>query len=555
MAKFLDIFKSLSKKTQNSLIFLFLIIFLIVFLEALAIGLIVPVITLLLNPDGITLPMINLYLDYNFKNILLIFSIIIVFYLLKNLILIIFEKKKFLKTNEIESYITNIVLGNYLNLPYEKILEKNTSEILRDVSSETVMFVRRYLTSSINLVLESLVIFFILLILFINSFESTLVISIVISSSAYIIYKRNKEKLYRIGVDRRKLNKKIIQHINEIFNSIREIIVYDKKEKIIKIFQDDHKKLLTNIQQSSFYSVLPRIILEVILIFVLFIIVLINLDISNPQKLISTLALFAAAAFRLFPSVSRILLALQNIKYSQASTDFVSDQIKNIFKDKLLINTSDFKTLKFKQVNFNFKNKKIFVNTEFQINKNDKIFLSGASGSGKTTLINLILGFLKPSEGQIIFNNNTNNSTKIYTRVSYVPQNIYLLDESIKKNITFFDEETNNEEKIQNLIDLCMLRGFVKDLEKGIETNIGENAVLISGGQKQRIGIARALYKKNDILILDEATNAIDLETEKMILENILKLDKTVVFVSHKSNLKNLFQKRYKIFENKIIQD
>ena len=100
-----------------------------------------------------------------------------------------------------------------------------------------------------------------------------------------------------------------------------------------------------------------------------------------------------------------------------------------------------------------------------------------------------------------------------------------------------------------------MLREFVKDLEKGIETNIGENAVLISGGQKQRIGIARALYKKNDILILDEATNAIDLETEKMILENILKLDKTVVFVSHKSNLKNLFQKRYKIFENKIIQD
>ena len=111
------------------------------------------------------------------------------------------------------------------------------------------------------------------------------------SSSAYLIYKRNKEKLYKIGVDRRQLNKKIIQHINEIFNSIKEIIVYDKKERIIKVFQDDHKKLLTNIQQSSFYSILPRIILEVILIFVLFIIVLMNLDISNPQKLISTLAL------------------------------------------------------------------------------------------------------------------------------------------------------------------------------------------------------------------------------------------------------------------------
>jgi len=361
--------------------------------------------------------------------------------------------------------------------------------------------------------------------------------------------------LYKIGVDRRQLNKKIIQHINEIFNSIKEIIVYDKKERIIKLFQDDHKKLLTNIQQSSFYSILPRIILEVILIFVLFIIVLMNLDISNPQKLISTLALFAAAAFRLFPSVSRILLALQNIKYSQASTDFVSDQIKNIVSYKSLINKSDFETLRFKRVNFNFKNKKIYDNTEFQNNKNDKIFLSGPSGSGKTTLINLILGFLKPSEGQIIVNNNIINSSKIYTKVSYVPQNIYLLDESIKKNITFFDDGTNNEEKIQNLIESCMLGEFVKNLEKCIETNIGENAALISGGQKQRIGIARALYKKNDILILDEATNAIDLETEKLILENILKLNKTVIFVSHKSNLKNLFQKRYKIFENKIIQD
>ena len=555
MLKFFSVYKSLNKKLQNSIIYLFLIIFLIVFLETLAISLIVPIITLLLNPEGINLPIINLYLDYNFKNILLIFLIIIVFYLLKNLTLIIFEKKKFLKMNEIESFVTNIILSNYLNLAHEKLLEKNTSEIIRDVSSETVWFVRRYLTSCINLILESLIILFILSILFINSFKSTLVITLVVSFSAYFIYKVNKEKLYKIGTDRRKLNKIIIQHINEIFNSIKEIIVYDKKERIMKIFQDDHERYLTNIQQSNFYSILPRIILEVVLIFVLFIIVLINLDISNPQNLISTLALFAAAAFRLFPSVSRILLALQSIKSSQASTDFVSNQIKNSIIDRLLINKNNFINLKFKQVNFNFKDKKIFTNAEFEINKNDKIFLSGPSGSGKTTLINLILGFLKPNEGQIIFNNNTNDPNNIYLRASYVPQNIYLLDETIKKNITFFDDETNDNVRIQNLIELCMLKDFVKDLEKGIETNIGENAVLISGGQKQRIGIARALYKNNDIIVLDEATNAIDSETEKKILENIFKLDKTIIFISHKSNLKNLFQKKYKIFEKKIIKD
>lgn len=560
MFKLQKVINSFDNQTKKSLKILSIIMFFIAFLEAIAIGMIIPVISILFNPDGFTIPFINYNFIYSIQNILLFFGTLVLFYIFKNIILIIFEKKKFLRANEIELEVTNIVLKNYINLAHDKLINFSTSEILRDINSETTIFVRRYLISNINLILEMIVIFFIFLVLFYNAPGTTLIVMMIVSFTGSIIYIFNRTKLSEIGENRRLFNKKIIQIINEIFSSIKEIIVYNKKDEITKIFRENHAKLLENLQLVSFYTILPRIILEILLIIILFLIIFINLDINNPDQIITLIAIFAAAAFRLFPSVGRIVNALQNIRYSKSSTEFILDQISNQTinkiqkKDKYNFEAS----IKLENVNFSFGKKDIFINTNIKIFKNDKIILSGESGSGKTTLLNLILGFLVPQKGNIFLDDhdiNRSGKLNLISSISYIPQNIYLLDTSIRKNILFFDTNKEDINKLNSTLHLSCSNDFINSLKDGIDTQIGENGITLSGGQRQRIGISRAIYQNKDIYIFDEATSALDQETEEKIIMNLVKSDKTVVFISHKEYLKKYFNRKFIVKDKDVVEE
>jgi len=560
MFKLQKVINSFDNQTKKSLTILSIIMFFIAFLEAIAIGLIIPVISILFNPDGFTIPFINYNFIYSTQNILLFFGTLVLFYIFKNIILIIFEKKKFLRANEIELKVTNIVLKNYINLAHDKLINFSTSEILRDINSETTIFVRRYLISNINLILEMIVIFFIFLVLFYNAPGTTLIVMMIVLFTGSIIYIFNRTKLSEIGENRRLFNKKIIQIINEIFNSIKEIIVYNKKDEITKIFKENHAKLLENLQLVSFYTILPRIILEIVLIIILFLIIFINLDINNPDQLITLIAIFAAAAFRLFPSVGRIINALQNIRYSKSSTEFILDQISNQSINKIQqkdkYNFED--SIKLENVNFSFGKKDIFINTNIKIFKNDKILLSGESGSGKTTLLNLILGFLIPQKGNIFLDDhdiNRSDKINLISSISYIPQNIYLLDTSIRKNILFFDTNKEDISKLNSTLNLSCSNDFINSLKDGIDTQIGENGITLSGGQRQRIGISRAIYQNKDIYIFDEATSALDQETEEKIIMNLVKSDKTVVFISHKEYLKKYFNRKFIVKDKGVVEE
>ena len=294
----------------------------------------------------------------------------------------------------------------------------------------------------------------------------------------------------------------------------------------------------------------------------------------STTETISTLAIFAGAAFKVLPSMNRIFTSIQKLRFGHPIMKTISEiylEHKNIYlysklEDKTKI--EEFKSkkievfLEIKDLDFRYSNKKDFVfqNLNLSIKPNERIGISGDSGTGKSTFVNLILGLLRPINGEILFKeNNIENVKNFYHQnIAYVPQNIFLLNDTILNNIVFGSKVNDdiNFKKIEEILKLLKLQKFVENLPSKINTVISESSSNISGGQKQRIGLARALYSNPTFLLLDEATSALDSESESFILEKIFNLEtiKNIVIVSHNQKNFALCDRVLKIEDKKLKQ-
>jgi ABC-type bacteriocin/lantibiotic exporter with double-glycine peptidase domain len=268
----------------------------------------------------------------------------------------------------------------------------------------------------------------------------------------------------------------------------------------------------------------------------------------------------AISTIRLIPSFNSITKSLSSMKYNEAAMLNVYSIFNNKSEnDQKLSNNLDEKSnkrftekvsfeknIELKNVSFRYKNnqKTILQNINLKIKKNSKIAIVGKSGSGKTTIVDIIIGLLEPSEGELLIDDfllssqadKLNNWKK---RIGYIPQNFYLFDDSIKKNVAFgIDEEKIDIDKVKKALQFAQIKDFVDTLENNIETKVGNQGIMLSGGQKQRIIIARAVYNDPDVLILDEATSAIDEEVEKEFINNLIKIgkNKTIIIISHRNS-------------------
>jgi ABC-type bacteriocin/lantibiotic exporter with double-glycine peptidase domain len=182
----------------------------------------------------------------------------------------------------------------------------------------------------------------------------------------------------------------------------------------------------------------------------------------------------------------------------------------------------------------------------------------GSSGAGKTTLVDIILGLIKPDSGEMLINGKKLDSDKNWNlQVAYLPQEIFLLDASIKTNISFeTDDKLIDLDKINNALENAQLKDMIESQPNGIDTIIGENGIKVSGGQKQRLAIARAFYHGRDILIMDEATSALDYETEKEIIDvlNTIKKNKTLIVIAHRMSTLKHCDKIFEIKNGKLNQ-
>ena len=566
MNSYLSVFQLLSKKEQFQTVNLFLILILIAIMEFLSIGSIIALILLFLNNSANFQNNQLFFIDYlkDIKNYSLAIFITLIF-VLKNFIYFLFLKYQFELLAKIKKRIMGALHRIYLDQNYEFFFDRNSKELLRNIQlssdfSTICMAFLMFLT-------EILIILFLLTFLFFIDFKLTLISFITFGIIGYFYVTYFKKKIFDLGEQRQILDGKINKNTIETYQSIREIKIYESKN----FFQKKFNKLISSHaeidKKFGIIQNLPRILFEIVLILLISgILVFLEFYQYEPEKNILILSSFSVVAIRLVPSISRIIASFQRLNMLKPNILLLLNEFKldQSLKDSKDINTKDnsniFEKLELKNINYSYSkdlNKNVFENISFDIKKGEIFGIYGKSGSGKSTLLNLITGLLKPNSGEIKVNskNISDNFEYLRSKIGYVPQFVYLFDDTIQNNI-IFDDKLNNYDYLNNCINLSSLNEFMNDLTNGLNTNVGEASVKISGGQKQRIGLARALYRKPEILILDEATNSIDEKTKLEIFNNLKKLrdQLTIIIISHDDNFIKQCDRVYMIEEKKFYE-
>jgi ABC-type multidrug transport system fused ATPase/permease subunit len=566
------ILQILSKK--NKIKITFSIIFLLIksILEVIGIGLLIPILNFITNENQVDF--IYNYLPFlkklsNNEFIIFFVSIFILVYLIKTVFSIFYNTWNSRFINNLSTDLAYRVVNKYLEKNYIFFLENNSASLVRNVFYETGIFAGGFIGNIISCITQIVFIISICLFLIFYNIYSLYVILILFFLSALIIYFFNK-KFQSWGIVRQEESAHFLKKINEIFGNIKEIILYNKKSFFSEELYLHNKKFSkANIYRDTVTSFTSPVIEFLgILIFFIFLLFLIISSSFNFSEILVFFGVFVFSCLKLLPAVINLIRSLQSIKFNLPACEVVYqiltsqnefdnlDQLPEELKGNKKINLT---SIEFKSVSFLYKSVKspVLNNLNFKVNKGDKVALIGETGSGKTTLLNLISTFITPSFGKITINNFdiTNFYEIIRERIGYVSQSVYLADNSILFNITLsnYVNEEQKKEVLQIIKDLNL--SIINNQPIDIFSSIGERGSKLSGGQIQRIGIARAVYRNPDILILDEATNALDEENEKEILNFLIKKfnEKIIILCSHKKEVLKYCNKILEVKNNTVI--
>ncbi|OEH85481.1 hypothetical protein BHU72_05185 [Desulfuribacillus stibiiarsenatis] len=545
-----------NKRQKTKYITLLFMMLLAALLETVGIGLIVPFISLLTNQEIIydNTIIYKLYSTFNFhsKSDFLTVVTIIFFgvFLIKNLYLLLFIyiQNRIIYNEQIALSIR--LFESYLKKPYEFHVQRNTADLQRNINIEVGKFFSYFIIPLSMVAIEILTATFIFILLLYISPIPTLVTIIILGTSAGVFLKLVKKKIYQSGIDQQISNGDMIKWVNQGLGAGKEVKVKGIEDFFVKKFS---KESVVYAKAARYHSLLyqsPRLFIETVLIAtVLIICLMIVVTEDNISSLVATLALFAMAAVRLVPSINRIVSSLNSMRYSIPAFDVIYNDLidSNINHEQPIYNANNNRRLEFERcirvenVTYRYpnSNEDAIINVSFQIPKGKAIGVVGASGSGKTTIIDILLGIYNPTKGKIFIDNRNiyDNIANWQKNIGYIPQTIYLSDDTIRNNIAFGkDEKEIDDSRIWRALEQAQLKGFVEGLQDNLDTFVGENGVRLSGGQRQRIGIARALYDDPEILFLDEATSALDTETEYEIMRaiNELKGFKTLIIIAHR---------------------
>ncbi len=545
-------------------------------LEVLGIGLLIPIFSIMsssmLTSHSHFLRSAIQFLGSPSPNTFLVYYMIFVafFYFLKSFFFgnLIWRQNKI--ATDLHQYVSTKLFYGYLNQPYYFHLNVNSSKLISTIQTEVAQLSNVFLAFLFIMVEIGVIISIICFLIWQDPLITIMVFCFFLLMS-WSYQKLSKKRLLFWGLKRQNLSYKIHQNLQETFVGIKDILLYEKKKWFFNIFKNEISDYTGTTARINTANAFPRFFLELIVILMLTFLVsfMVWMNKSN-NEILSILMLFSAAAFRTIPSFSKILSSLQTIRYSSPVVDSIHNEFKSIDNNTASAdfgysdtNASpiNFKTsiritdLSFKHVGTDNETLK---NINLSIIKGQSIGIIGESGSGKTTLVDLLLGLHLPTKGLIEVDDV--NIFRIMENwrgaIGYVPQFIFLTDDTIRRNIAFGlpDVEIDNE-RIAQIIKEVNLVKLIESIPQGYDTIVGEQGVRLSGGQRQRLGIARALYRDPDILIFDEATSALDIETEEAIMNEIHKYQslKTLIFITHRlSSLVNC-DNVYRIESGKIL--
>ena len=550
----------LTKKNRNKIYFISFLSIIKTFIEIIGIGLLIPLLTFLTNIEKKELifkylPILEKYED---NEILLVFIIIFIsVYFVKTVFVIFFNwyNAKFVQ-NLFAETADKLLLG-FLGNDYSYFIKNNSAKIVRDVAGECNGFAIGVIGGCIQIISNFLLLFGIISLLTIYNYYSIFVIFI-LSVICIIIYKISDKNFKKWGNIRHIESGKFIQKLNEVFGSVKEIILYDKKLFFSKHVYKHLKKFSDSAVYKDAFSSITSPIIEFVFISIFFLFLSYLVFFSNNEfnEVVVIFGIFAFAAIRMLPNLVQIIRSFQVLKFNYPAINTVYNGLrKNNKKNNKKSNFRNIDSISFNKVNFAYPEKSISTldNVNFKLKAGDKVGIIGETGSGKTTLINLISGLLLPTKGKILINSkNYINSEENKMNIGYVSQFVYVVDDSILFNIALSEEVSNKSKNF--IIKLLQILNLKKLSNKNLRSPLGERGSKLSGGQIQRIGIARALYREPSILILDEATNALDDKTENKVLDYLFDKfnDKIIIFCTHKKKLLKYCTKIIEVKNKKI---
>ena len=544
-----------SNYKKKSILFVFFLT-IATFLETLSVGIILPLLEYIVNGNfskntfGINFGNI-LNTQNNPSAIKNLIAIIIILYFFKSVYLLYFNFWQLKFSQNVFKTLSCNLLNNYFSKPISFYYKKNSSEIMRNILFECRLF-GQTISILLKLIVEVILVIFLLsLVIYIEPLK-TLVITISLLILSLTYYLLTKNKIYEFGVDKLKSSGAQIKILNESLGSIKEIKLKSSENFFLNLYEKITQKFIFATYFQQFIVEAPRVIFEFIFIFVLLSGLLFYMTFNEDfNNLLPILGLYVIAAYRLIPSVMKIMNFVQQIKGSKPNINVLFAEFKNVkkVKNQIVLSKNEIsfkKSINFFDISFSYDGKKkIFENFSEKINRNEYIGIIGKTGSGKSTFVDLVTGLIKPEKGSVKVDGiDVNKISKNWqNKIGYVPQSVFLLDSTVKENVAFgIEEEKINSQNVIKCLKHAQIDQYVKNLDNGIESLVGERGVQLSGGQRQRIGIARELYKDPEILILDEATSALDEKTEKDLLEDLnrFKGKKTIIIISHReSTLKN----------------
>ena len=566
---FKKIFQILNPDEKRSLGFMSILLLIGMFLEIFGLGLVLPFIISLLDPEKLSgieflnelISYLGIPKTYNFTKVFL--TLLVFIYFIKTIFMIFLAYKQNEFISNITANLSNRLYKTYLNQSLGFHNKNNSSTLIKNIQIE-VSYFKSFCMSYITIAIEmSLAISIFMTLIFVESLGAMFIgMYFILLSLTY--YQLVKPVLIRWGIQRENTVKKISKILVEGISAIRELILFQAINSYVNIYQGFNKQLVSINTKNGTFQQIPRLFLELFAIvgIVVFIFALL-LSGQNNTYIVSIIGVFIAATFRLIPSVNRVLNAFQNIKFYTPSIDLIYKELFN--------NTSEMNFIEDQELDFNsrieiqdlyFKYLKDEPSWNIEsinllINKGDFIGIKGSSGSGKSTLIDLLVGLNEPDKGNFLIDGKSKilNNPNWRKQIGYVSQNVVLIDDTILQNIALGkDLNKINFENINDVIEKAGLKEFIGTLKEGFNTIVGERGVQLSGGQRQRIGIARALFQNPKILLLDEATSSLDNETEKKIMNSItlLKGQLTIILVAHRLSTLNNCNSIYEIKDHKL---